>query len=84
MTILQMQFVLVFALAAGCGYLLGRWSMRRSFTSLSESYRALAKATEVDVPWDMLWARFDTVDDSMRRIVREELDARRPGDGQQW
>lgn len=81
MTLLQTQFVLVFAMAAGCGYLLGRWSMRRSFFSLTESYRKLAKVAESNVPWDMLWARFDTVDDNMRRIVREELDDRMPGGG---
>jgi len=83
MTLIQAQFILVFAVAAGCGYLLGRWSMRRTFASLSESYRALAEAAERRVPWDMLWARFDTVDDNMRRIVCEELDTRFPSIGRQ-
>ena len=79
MTLLQAQFVLLFLLAAGCGFLLGRWSLRRSFVDVTESYRTIARAAESDVPWDMLWARFDTVEDTIRRVVREELDARGAG-----
>ena len=78
MTILQTQFIAIFALAALFGFLLGRWSVQRSFVDVTESWEALKKAAEGDVPWDMLWARFDSVDVSVRRIVQEELDARRP------
>jgi len=78
MTLLQSQFALIFTVAAACGFLLGRWSVQRAFVDVTDSYRALAKAAETDVPWDMLWARFDTLDDNVRRIVSEELDARLP------
>jgi len=76
MTVVQSAFVAVFVLAALFGFMLGRWSVRRSFVDVTQSYETIAKAAESDVPWDMLWARFDSVDVNMRRIVQEELDAR--------
>lgn len=73
----EIEFIVLFALAALFGFLLGRWSVRRSFVDVTDSWETLRKAAENDVPWDMLWARFDSVDVNMRRIVQEELDARR-------
>jgi len=81
MTVVQTAFVAVFVLAAVFGFMLGRWSVRRSFVDVTQSYETIAKAAESDVPWDMLWARFDSVDVNMRRIVQEELDARMLGSG---
>ena len=81
MTIVQSGFIAVFLLAAIFGFMLGRWSVRRSFVDVTNSYETIAKAAESEVPWDMLWARFDSVDVNMRRIVQEELDARLPGEG---
>jgi len=81
MTVVQTAFVAVFVLAAVFGFMLGRWSVRRSFVDVTQSYETIAKAAENDVPWDMLWARFDSVDVNMRRIVQEELDARMPDSG---
>ncbi len=79
MSILLAEFTAVFLLAALCGFVIGRWSVRRKFVDVSESYETIAKAAAGEVPWDMLWARFDTVDVNMRLIVREELDARITG-----
>jgi hypothetical protein len=81
MTIVQSAFVAVFILAAVFGFMLGRWSVRRSFVDVTQTYETLARAAESDVPWDMLWARFDSVDVNMRRIVQEELDARMSDSG---
>ena len=83
MTVVQSAFVAVFVLAAIFGFMLGRWSVRRSFVDVTQSYETIAKAAENDVPWDMLWARFDSVDVNMRRIVQEELDARMLNSGGQ-
>jgi hypothetical protein len=69
-------FTAVFGFAALCGFIIGRWSVRRSFVDVTESYGAMAKAIDSDVPWDMIWARFDSVDVNTRLIVREELNAR--------
>ena len=69
-------FTVVFLLAALCGFLIGRWSVRRSFVDVTESYETISRAAAGDVPWDMLWARFDTVDVNTRLIIQEELDAR--------
>ena len=71
-------FTVIFLLAALFGFLIGRWSVRRSFVDVTESYETLSKAAASDVPWDMLWARFDTVDVNTRLIMQEELDARLP------
>jgi len=81
MSVVQTAFIAVFVLAAVFGFVLGRWSVRRSFVDVTQSYETIAKAAESDVPWDMLWARFDSVDVNMRRIVQEELDARMLGSG---
>ena len=48
------------------------------FVDVTESYEALSKAAASDVPWDMLWARFDTVDVNTRLIMQEELESRFP------
>ena len=69
-------FTAVFVLAAFCGFVIGRWSVRRRFVDVTDSYETIAKAAASDVPWDMIWARFDTVDVNTRMIVREELNAR--------
>jgi hypothetical protein len=71
-------FTVIFLLAALFGFLIGRWSVQRSFVDVTESYETLSKAAASDVPWDMLWARFDTVDVNTRLIMQEELDARLP------
>jgi hypothetical protein len=76
MSTLFAEFTVVFLLATLCGFLIGRWSVRRKFVDVTESYETIAKAAAGEVPWDMLWARFDTVDVNMRLIMREELDAR--------
>lgn len=81
MSILLAEFTIVFLLAAVFGFVIGRWTVRRRFVDVTESYETIAKAAAGDVPWDMLWARFDTVDVNMRLIVREELDARFPRNG---
>jgi hypothetical protein len=81
MTVVQSAFVAVFILAAVFGFMLGRWSVRRSFVDVTQTYETLVRAAESDVPWDMLWARFDSVDVNMRRIVQEELDARMSDSG---
>ncbi len=81
MTVIQSAFAAIFVLAALFGFVLGRWSVRRSFTDVTESYEVIAKAAQNDLPWDMLWARFDSVDVNTRRIVQEELDARMPNLG---
>jgi hypothetical protein len=76
MNVLLAEFTVVFVLAALCGLVIGRWTVKRKFVDVTESYETIAKAAAGDVPWDMLWARFDSLDVSMRLIVREELDAR--------
>ena len=76
MSVLHAEFAGIFLLAALCGFVIGRWSIRRRFVDVSHSYEVMAKAAAGEVPWDMLWARFDTVDVNMRLIMREELEAR--------
>lgn len=77
MTVVAASFTVVFALAALCGFVIGRWSVKRRFIDVTDSYESLLKAAQTDVPWDMIWARFDSLDVNTRLIVREELDARR-------
>ncbi|MGD2167007.1 MAG: hypothetical protein PVF63_02805 [Gammaproteobacteria bacterium] len=76
MNLLLAEFTIVFVFAALCGFVIGRWSVRRKFVDVTESYETISKAAAGDVPWDMLWARFDSLDVNVRLIVREELDAR--------
>jgi hypothetical protein len=83
MDALLMGFTAVFLLAAFFGFLLGRWSIRRRFVDVTASYETISKAAAGDVPWDMVWARFDTVDVNTRLIIQEELDARLQGAPQQ-
>lgn len=76
MTYLLAKYAIVFLLTALFGFLLGRWWVRRSFVDVSDSYETISKAASADVPWDSLWARFDSVDTNVRRIVHDELEAR--------
>lgn len=78
MNVMLAGFTAVFLLAALCGFVIGRWSVRRRFVDVTESYETIAKAAAGGVPWDMLWARFDTVDVNMRLILQEELNERFP------
>ena len=73
-------FTAIFLLAAACGFVIGRWSVRRSFVDVTDTYETIAQAAASDVPWDMLWARFDTLDVNTRLIIREELAAAHTGD----
>lgn len=75
MTELLVAFTTIFLLAALCGFVIGRWSVRRKFVDVTASYETIARAAAGEVPWDMLWARFDTVDVNTRLIIREELAA---------
>ena len=79
MTELLIPFTVVFLIATLCGFVIGRWSVRRRFVDVTASYETISKAAAGEVPWDMLWARFDTVDVNTRLIVREELEARLRG-----
>jgi len=78
MSVLLAGFTGIFLLAALCGFVIGRWSLRRHFVDVTHSYKTIAKAAAGEVPWDMLWARFETVDVNTRLIVQEELEARFP------
>lgn len=75
---LMIGFSAVFLIAALCGFVIGRWSVRRRFIDVTDSYETISKAAAGEVPWDMLWARFDTVDVNTRLIIREELEAKLP------
>ena len=74
---LLVAFSIIFLISALCGFVIGRWSVQRRFIDVTASYETIAKAAAGEVPWDMLWARFDTVDVNTRLIIREELAARR-------
>ncbi len=76
MTYLLAKYAVVFLLTALFGFLLGRWWVRRSFVDVTESYETISRAAAADVPWDALWARFDSVDTHVERIVHESLAAR--------
>lgn len=71
-------FIGIFLLATLCGFVIGRWSVRRRFVDVTHSYKTISKAAAGEVPWDMLWARFETVDVNTRLIVQEEIEARFP------
>lgn len=83
MSTLQIEFLLLFCVVTVLAFVLGRWTVRRSFVDVTQSYETIAKAAASEVPWDMLWARFDSLDVTMRRIVQEELAARSPSQGVQ-
>lgn len=76
MTYLLAKYAVIFLLAAFLGFLLGRWSIRRSFVDVTESYQTISRAATNEVPWDSLWARFDSLDTNVRMIVKDELDSR--------
>ena len=75
MSSLQVEFIAVFVAVAVLAFVLGRWTVRRTFVDVTDAYETIEKAAASDVPWDMLWARFDSLDVTVRRIIREELDA---------
>ena len=83
MSPLQIEFVLIFVVVTVLAFLFGRWTVRRTFVDVTDAYVTVEKAAASDVPWDMLWARFDSLDVTVRMIVREELDERGMRAGEQ-
>jgi len=72
MIYLLAKFSILFLLAAGCGFLLGRWWVRRSFVDVTESYETISNAAS-DAPWHKLWSRLDSVEQGMQQFVRKEF-----------
>ena len=68
------KYALLLLLAALCGFLLGRWWVRRSFVDVTESYETMSKAASA-APWERLWQRLDQSEARTREIVGEELRA---------
>ncbi len=74
MLYLVAQYAIIFLLAGLFGFLLGRWWARRSYVDVTESYETISRAA-ANAPWDRVWSRFDSLDQTVRGIVKEELAA---------
>jgi len=67
----------VFLLASVLGIFIGRWSVRRLFVDVTDSYQTLSRSSLAaeDAPWDEIRARFDDINGNVRTIVRNEFRA---------
>ena len=77
MTYLIAKYCVVFLLTGLLGFLIGRWSVRRLFVDVTESFDTLSKtsAAAEQAPWDEIRARFDDINGNVRTIVRNEFRA---------
>ncbi|MGR8950246.1 MAG: hypothetical protein ACU84Q_19550, partial [Gammaproteobacteria bacterium] len=77
MAYLVAKYCLVFLCTALLGFLIGRWSVKRLFVDVTDSFHTLAETSRAatNAPWDELRARFDDINGNVRNIVRNELRA---------
>ena len=77
MAYLVAKYCLVFLVIALFGFLIGRWSVRRLFVDVTDSYETLAETSKAatEAPWDEIRSRFDNINGNVRNIVQNEFRA---------
>ncbi|MEM7466727.1 MAG: hypothetical protein AAF387_07560 [Pseudomonadota bacterium] len=77
MTYLVAKYCLLFFLTSFIGFLIGRWSIRRLFVDVTDSYETLNENSRAanEAPWDEIRARFDGITGNVRNIVQNEFRA---------
>lgn len=77
MAYLIAKYCVLFLLTGLLGFLIGRWSVRRLFVDVTDSYETLSKTSVAveEAPWDEIRARFDDLNGNVRTIVQNEFRA---------
>ena len=75
MVYLVAKYCLIFLITALLGFLVGRWSIRRLFVDVTDSFDTLSATSRAagDAPWDEIRARFDDINPNVRNIVQNEF-----------
>ena len=77
MAYLVAKYCLVFLITGALGFVIGRWSMRRLFVDVTDSYETLSATSRAaeHAPWDEIRERFDNINNNVKTIVRNEFRA---------
>ena len=77
MAYLVAKYCLVFLITGLLGFLIGRWSMRRLFVDVTDSFETLTETSRAatDAPWEEIRNRFDAISGNVQNIVRNEFRA---------
>lgn len=77
MAYLVAKYCLVFLLTALFGFVIGRWSVKRLFEDVTDSYETLSETSRAasDAPWDEIRSRFNDISGNVKNIVRNEFNA---------
>ena len=77
MAYLVAKYCLVFLITGLFGFIVGRWSVRRLFVDVTDSYQTLSETSKAatDAPWEEFRQRFDDINGNVRNIVRNEFRA---------
>lgn len=66
------KYAILFLLAAICGFLLGRWWVRRSLVDVTESYSSMNQLMS-EKPWEAVLTRFDQSEAHLGKRLHEEI-----------
>ena len=77
MVYLVAKYCLIFLITALLGFLIGRWSIRRLFVDVTDTFDTLSETSRAasEAPWDEIRARFDDINPNVRNIVQNEFRA---------